>query len=80
MQAKQSGAVVQGADAIQGQQSSQEDLDIQTLARLEGLDHALLRFPEDVQTAARVAFKVRASFQASEDNTAEIWPVMQVKS
>lgn len=59
---------------------TQEALDIQTIARLERLERAVQRFPEDVQTAARVAFKVRASFQASADNTAEIWPVMQVKS
>jgi len=59
---------------------NQEALDIQTLARLEGLDRAYQQFPEDVQTAARVAFKVRNSLQVSADNTAEIWPVMQVKA
>ncbi len=54
--------------------------DIQTLARLAGLERALERFPDDLQTAARTALKVRASSQASSDNTAELWPVMQVKS
>jgi|GEM_PF-6892671 len=69
-----------GSLGAQVLQEGQEALDIQTLARLEGLDRALLHFPEDVKTAARVAFNVRATLQASEDNTTEIWPVMQVKS
>ena len=73
-----------GADGAQaaahGFDENHEALDIQTLARLEGLDRAYQQFPEDLQTAARVAFKVRASLQVSADNTAEIWPVMQVKS
>jgi hypothetical protein len=57
----------------------QED-DIQRLARLAGLEVALARFPEDVATAARTALNIRAAFQAPIDNTAELWPVMQVKS
>jgi hypothetical protein len=57
----------------------QEQLDIETLARLAGLERALELFQEDVQTAARTALKVRASFQLPADNTAEVWPVMQVK-
>lgn len=76
--------LVRGEDrmhpAANGFDANQEALDIQTLSRLEGLDRAYQQFPEDVLTAARVAFKVRASLQVSVDNTAEIWPVMQVKS
>jgi len=53
---------------------------ILTLAKLAGLERALEHFPEDVMTAARTALKIRASFQAPADNTAEVWPVMQVKS
>jgi hypothetical protein len=54
--------------------------DILTLAKLAGLERALTHFPEDVTTAAKTALKIRASFQAPVDNTAELWPVMQVKS
>lgn len=54
--------------------------DIETLARLAGLENTLKCFPEDVTTAARTALKIRASFQAPVMNTAEVWPVMQVKS
>ncbi|MCM0034644.1 MAG: hypothetical protein NBV66_02525 [Burkholderiaceae bacterium] len=54
--------------------------DIQMLARLAGLEGALARFPEDVVTAAKTALNIRAAFQAPVDNTAELWPVMQVKS
>jgi hypothetical protein len=50
------------------------------LARLAGLEGALARFPEDVTTAAKTALNIRAAFQAPLDNTAELWPVMQVKS
>jgi len=57
-----------------------EHADIQTLARLAGLEQTLERFPEDVQTAARTALTIRASFKSPPDNTAELWPVMQVKS
>ncbi len=57
-----------------------QDEDIQMLARLAGLEGALSRFPEDVSTAARTALNIRAAFQAPSDNTAELWPVMQVKS
>ncbi|MFY9347109.1 MAG: hypothetical protein WAO93_05105 [Orrella sp.] len=70
----------QNAKESLGDQATQELIDIQTLARLAGLERALERFPDDLQTAARTALKVRASFQASSDNTAEVWPVMQVKS
>ena len=56
----------------------QEKLEIETLAKLAGLDRALALFPADVQTAARTALKVQASFQSPSDNTAEVWPVMQV--
>jgi hypothetical protein len=54
--------------------------DILTLAKLAGLERALTHFPDDVTTAAKTALKIRASFQAPVDNTAELWPVMQVKS
>ncbi len=57
-----------------------QDDDIQMLARLAGLEGALAKFPEDVATAARTALNIRAAFQAPIDNTAELWPVMQVKS
>jgi hypothetical protein len=70
----------QNANVSLGDQATQELLDIQTLARLAGLERALEQFPDDLQIAARTALKVRASFQASSDNTAEVWPVMQVKS
>ncbi len=60
--------------------SNSESDDIQTLARLAGLERAMLRFPEDVNTAAQTALKVRASLNLPIDNTAEVWPVMQVKS
>jgi hypothetical protein len=60
--------------------SVRQDEDIQMLARLAGLEVALARFPEDVATAARTALNIRAAFQAPIDNTAELWPVMQVKS
>ncbi len=60
--------------------SVRQDDDIQMLARLAGLEGALAKFPEDVVTAARTALNIRASFQAPIDNTAELWPVMQVKS
>lgn len=59
---------------------TQEALDIETLARLAGLALALERFPDDVHTAARTALNVRRAFQPASDNTAELWPVMQVKS
>ena len=60
--------------------SVRQDDDIQMLARLAGLEGALAKFPEDVSTAARTALNIRAAFQAPIDNTAELWPVMQVKS
>lgn len=60
--------------------SVRQDEDIQMLARIAGLEGALARFPEDVVTAARTALNIRAAFQAPSDNTAELWPVMQVKS
>lgn len=60
--------------------SVRQDEDIQTLARLAGLEGALERFPEDVVTAAKTALNIRAAFQAPSVNTAELWPVMQVKS
>ncbi len=60
--------------------SVREAEDIQMLARLAGLEGALARFPEDVVTAARTALNIRAAFQPPIDNTAELWPVMQVKS
>lgn len=60
--------------------SVSQDEDIQRLARLAGLEGALARFPEDVTTAAKTALNIRAAFQAPLDNTAELWPVMQVKS
>lgn len=60
--------------------SVRQDDDIQMLARLAGLEGALARFPEDVSTAAKTALNIRAAFQAPSDNTAELWPVMQVKS
>lgn len=60
--------------------SVRQDEDIQMLARLAGLEGALARFPEDVVTAARTALNIRAAFQAPSDNTAELWPVMKVKS
>lgn len=53
--------------------------DLLALAKLAGLDRALERFPDDVGTAARTALNIRASFRAPIDNTAELWPVMQVK-
>jgi hypothetical protein len=60
--------------------SNSESDDIQTLARLAGLERAMLHFPEDVNTAAQTALKIRASLNLPIDNTAELWPVMQVKS
>ena len=54
--------------------------DIQILTRLAGLERAWARFPADVTTAANTALNIRASFQPPSDNTAEVWPVMQVKS
>lgn len=57
-----------------------ESADIQTLARLAGLERAMTNFPEDVVTAARTALKIRTSFNLPSDNTVEVWPVMQVKS
>ena len=65
---------------ISNTNSNSESDDIQTLARLAGLERAMLRFPEDVNTAARTALKIRASLSLPIDNTAETWPVMQVKS
>jgi hypothetical protein len=65
---------------ISNTNSNSESDDIETLARLAGLERAMLHFPEDVNTAARTALKVRASFHLPIDNTAEVWPVMQVKS
>jgi hypothetical protein len=65
---------------ISNTNSNSESDDIETLARLAGLELAMLHFPEDVNTAARTALKVRASFHLPIDNTAEVWPVMQVKS
>lgn len=61
-------------------QDAQDLLDIETLARLAGLVQTLEQFPEDVHTAARTALNVRRLFQPCADNTAELWPVMQVKS
>ena len=60
--------------------SASQDQDIQLLARIAGLEVAQAKFPEDVVTAARTALNIRAAFQAPSDNTAELWPVMQVKS
>jgi hypothetical protein len=60
--------------------SAHQDDDIQRLARLAGLEGALARFPEDVVTAAKTALNIRAAFRPPTDNTAELWPVMQVKS
>ena len=57
-----------------------ESEEIETLARLAGLERAISHFPEDVNTAARTALKIRASFKLPIDNTVEVWPVMQVKS
>ncbi len=65
---------------ISNTNSNTESDDIQTLARLAGLERAILRFPEDVNTAARTALKIRASLNLPIDNTVEAWPVMQVKS
>lgn len=65
---------------INNTQSNTDRDDIQTLARLAGLDSVMSRFPEDVMIAAHTALKIRASFILPFDNTAEIWPVMQVKS
>lgn len=48
-------------------------------ARALGLEKLADQFSDDVLVAARVAEKLRASFSASEDLTAEIWPVMTVK-
>lgn len=62
------------------QPSDADAADITTLAKLAGLERALTRFPDDVTTAAKTALKIRASFQVPADNTAELWPVMQVKS
>lgn len=59
--------------------SSSESVDIETLARLAGLERAMTHFPDDVATAARTALKIRASFTSPADNTTEVWPVMQVK-
>jgi hypothetical protein len=53
---------------------------ILTLAKLAGLERALEHFPDDVMTAAQTALKIRSSFQAPVNNTAEVWPVMKVKS
>lgn len=65
---------------ISNTNSNSESDDIETLARIAGLERAMLHFPDDVNTAARTALKVRASFHLPIDNTAEVWPVMQVKS
>jgi hypothetical protein len=65
---------------ISNTNSKSESDDIQTLARLAGVERAILRFPEDVNTAARTALKIRASLNLPIDNTAEAWPFMQVKS
>ena len=61
-------------------ENESESADIQTLARLAGLDRAMSHFSEDIIVAARTALKIRASFNLPADNTAEVWPVMQVKS
>ena len=68
------------ASAHPNSASVSQDKVIQMLARLAGLEGALARFPEDVTTAAKTALSIRAAFQAPLDNTAELWPVMQVKS
>lgn len=60
--------------------SASQEADIQMLARLAGLEGALASFPDDVATAARTALNIRAAFKAPSNNTAELWPVMQVKS
>lgn len=60
--------------------SVRQDEDIQMLARLAGLEGAMERFPDDVVTAAKTALNIRAAFQAPSDNTADLWPLMQVKS
>jgi hypothetical protein len=65
---------------ISNTNANSESDDIQTLSRLAGLERAMLRFPEDVNTAARTALKIRATLNLPIDNTAEAWPVMQVKS
>lgn len=65
---------------ISNTNTNSESADIQTLAKLAGLERAMLHFPEDVNTAARTALKIRASFNLPTDNTSEAWPVMQVKS
>lgn len=65
---------------INNTHSNTESDDILTLARLAGLERAILHFPEDVNTAARTALKIRSSLNLPQDNTAEAWPVMQVKS
>jgi hypothetical protein len=65
---------------LQAASAQHETADMLTLARLAGLDRALEHFPDDVATAARTALNIRASFQAPADNTAEVWPVMQVKT
>jgi hypothetical protein len=65
---------------ISNTNANSESDDIQTLSRLAGLERAMLRFPEDVNTAARTALKIRSSLNLPIDNTAEAWPVMQVKS
>jgi len=48
-------------------------------ARSLGLEKLADHYSEDLLVAARVAEKLRASFVANEDLTAEIWPVMTVK-
>lgn len=68
------------SNAIHSENEGRESADIQTLARLAGLERAMTNFPEDVVTAARTALKIRTSFSLPADNTAEVWPVMQVKS
>ena len=65
---------------ISNTNANSESDDIQMLSRLAGLERAMLRFPEDVNTAARTALKIRASLSLPIDNTVEVWPVMQVKS
>lgn len=78
--AKASAQVSDQSSAYSNTVSVSQDNDIQMLARIAGLEGALARFPEDVFTAARTALNIRAAFQAPSDNTAELWPVMQVKS
>jgi hypothetical protein len=52
---------------------------IASLARAAGLDKALAKFPDDVETAARQAFGNAGGFTAPTDPAAEPWPPMRVE-